>query len=208
MPFPWYKTHHQDISSTLTVTDDDGAGDSHSKLIPVGLDLMLVQSLSEGWNLVSLPFNQSLDKIDVIVKTNGYFYSWSDGIVSDFVFGWSRSSQSYTFNDILEPGEGYWLYSYEDCELWIESFTPVYDEYVTSLESGWNIVSIPFDQPVDKVDILVDDIPWDTSVSNGWISDFVFGWSRAGQSYNFADTFMPGFAYWMFAYQPCTLERT
>jgi len=52
------------------------------------------------------------------------------------------------------------------------------------------------------------DVSWNTAVSNGWISDYVFGWDRSGQSYNFADMFMPGHAYWMYAYQPCTLRRT
>jgi len=167
-----------------------------------------VQSLSEGWNLVSLPFNQSVDKNDMIVKTDGYYYSWSDGVVSDFVFGWDKGTQSYNFASTLEPGEGYWVYSYEDCELWIENITILpEDPYITQLEAGWNIVGVPHNENVSKDNILVDEIPWDDAVTGGIINDIVFGWNRAGQSYTFADTFMPGYAYWMYAYQPCTLKR-
>ena len=193
---------------TLTVTDNYGAASSHSKLIPVGLDLMQMQGLSEGWNLVSLPFNQSIVKDDFIVKYDGYYYSLSDGIISNFIFGWDRNGQSYTFSDVLNSGEGYWAYSYDGCELWIESFSPVYDEYVTDLETGWNLMGIPYYENISKDDILVDDTYWDTAVDNGWVSDFVFGWNRFGQSYNFADTLVPGYAYWIYAYQPCTLKRT
>jgi len=190
----------------LIVTAEDTSYKQVSRVIL--LNGTHIANLSPGWNFISLPFNQSLDKNDVIVKTDDYYYSWSDGIVNDFVFGWDRGTQSYNFASNLEPGQGYWIYSYVDCEFWIESFTPVYDDYITDIETNWNIVSIPFDQPVDKIDILVDDVPWDTAVGNGWISDFVFGWSRAGQSYNFADMFIPGYAYWIYAYQPCTLKRT
>ena len=84
----------------------------------------------------------------------------------------------------------------------------MYDEYVTNLETGWNLVGVPYYENVSKDYILVDDTDWDTAVDNGWISDFVFGWNRDGQSYNFADTLLPGYAYWMYAYQPCTLKRT
>jgi len=80
-----------------------------------------VTTLVDGWNFISLPFNQSLAKSNLIINYNAVSYSWSDavsaGIVNGFIFGWGRSGQAYTFDDILEPGYGYWLYSYENCQL-------------------------------------------------------------------------------------------
>ena len=105
------------------------------------------------------------------------------------------------------PGYGYWIYAYADCEIRAKNISVAPDDYITDLEAGWNIVGVPQDQPVEKDDLLVNNVSWDIAVGNGWISDFVFGWSRSGQSYNFADTFMPGYAYWMYSYQPCTLKR-
>jgi hypothetical protein len=46
---------------------------------------------------------------------------WSDavtsGIISDYVFGWDRNTQSYIFTDTFEPGESYWIYAYQPCVL-------------------------------------------------------------------------------------------
>ena len=65
----------------------------------------------------------------------------------------------------------------------------------------------PYNQPVNKTDVLVNDIDWAIAVSNGWISDFVFGWNRNGQYYELSNQLMPGYAYWMYAYQVCRLKR-
>jgi len=177
-----------------------------------GIENLHVTDLLNNWNFVSLPFNQSVSKTDLIVKYGTLEYTWSEsvsyGYVSDFIFGWDRPGQYYTFNDALEPGYGYWLYAYEPCELWVENITITSDDYITGLEADWNIVGVPHDQPVDKTNILVNDISWADAVTAGSINEYVFGWDRTGQSYNFADTFMPGYAYWVYAYQPCVLKRT
>jgi len=85
-----------------------------------------------------------------------------------------------------------------------QNITITPDDYITDFEAGWNIVGLLCDQPFNKTGILVNDTSWDDAVTAGMINDYVFGLYRLGQSYNFADTFMPGYAYWMYAYQPCT----
>jgi len=172
-------------------------------------------NLIHNWNFISLPFNQSSDKLDIIVKQSGINYSWfnaiSAGIINDFVFGWDRNYQSYKFDDTLEPGYGYWLYAYEDCELWVENISSISDEYVTHLEENWNIVGIPQNQSVNKINIAVNynsgDHTWAEAVSDGIVNDYVFGWNREGQSYSFIDTFEPGDSYWVYASQKCTLKK-
>jgi len=172
----------------------------------------IITNLSNNWNFVSLPFNQSSNKTDIIVEYADANYTWygavTNGYINDYVFGWNRTFQSYNFAYTLEPGYGYWLYAYEPCELWVEKITITPDDYITDLEADWNIVGVPYNRPVNKTDILVNDISWSDAVTAGIINDHVFGWDRSGQSYNFADTFMPGYAYWMYAYQPCTLKKT
>ena len=68
---------------------------------------------------MGVPDDVPVNKTDLIVSYNGFEYNWSDavtaGIVSDYVFGWNCTMQSYTFVDILEPGCCYWMYAYYDC---------------------------------------------------------------------------------------------
>jgi len=176
-----------------------------------GIQQYSITNLKSNWNFISVPFNNSINLSNITVSYNNTKYNWSEAvnlnIINNYLFSWNRISQTYTFSNTLEPGNGNWLYAYKTCELLIENITITSDDYITDIEIGWNIVGVPYNENVSKTDILVNDTDWDTAVGNGWISDFVFGWSRTGQNYNFADTLMPGYAYWMYAYQPCTLKR-
>ncbi len=165
------------------------------------------------WNLISLPFNNTVEKEDVVIDFAGEEYTWSDavtnGYISNFIFDWNRSEQSYSFSTQFKASYGYWLYSYELCELWVENVTlSSSTPYITEVQFGWNLFSVPYDENVSKQGILVNDASWDTAVSNGWISGYIFGWDRSGQQYDFVETFEPGYSYWMYASQPCILERS
>lgn len=171
-------------------------------------------SLSEGWNFVSLPFNQTIPKQNLSIWFNQSFYTWQDavnmGLISDFVFGWNRTSQSFMFTDFLKPGEGYWMYAYNTFELWMQSSaTP--DDYITSLETKWNIVGAPISQPINKTELLLSyngsNYNWSEAVAAGIVNDYIFGWDHSGQSYTFSDVFEPGYCYWMYAFETCTLKR-
>ncbi|MBU0496444.1 MAG: LamG domain-containing protein, partial [Candidatus Thermoplasmatota archaeon] len=77
--------------------------------------------LNVGWNMMSIPLNESIAKENLTVNVDGVNYSWQDavdnGSVLDFVYGWNASTQVYLAVDVLEPGEGYWMYAYESCIL-------------------------------------------------------------------------------------------
>lgn len=168
--------------------------------------------LESNWNLFSLPFNNTLHKEDLLITFQNFSYTWnnatSSGIINDFVFGWNRSNQNYIFADILTPSNGYWLYSYKDsCELWTESNNTNRDEFITDLQIGWNLVSTPFNESINKNSILVNNMNWSTAVANGLINDFIFKWDRAGQFYDFTTIFLPGHGYWLYASQSCELTR-
>jgi agmatine deiminase len=170
-----------------------------------------ISSLYENWNLFSLPFNLSINKTQIIIHHEGTNYTWNDavtsGFVSDFVFGWNRDGQYYTFAEMFEAGYGYWIFAYDDCELWVENIIVEFDDYITDIETDWNIFSIPIDVNLSKDEILVNDVGWSTAVSNGWVNDFIFGWNRAGQYYDFANEFYQGESYWVYASQQCTLKH-
>ncbi len=171
----------------------------------------LVSELSTNWNLISLPFAKSIDKTNLIINTSGVEYSWSDavneGIVSDYIFGWDRSGQSYIIDNVLKPGFGYWFYSFERCELRVENLNVKPRDNITEVESSWNLVSIPETKSLDKTEILVNDINWSDAISAGLVNNYIFSWNRSGQFYEFCDTLEPGQSYWLFASQACLLKR-
>ena len=172
---------------------------------------ILVSNIKRNWNLMSVPINESIDKYDFNLMIDNLSYTWNESVdndfISNFIFGWNRNGQYYDFNNVIIPGYGYWLFSYTNFSLIIEDVQVIVDEFITNLVSGWNTVSIPYQNNVSKIDVLVNDESWDTAVSNGWISDYVFGWDRAGQYYDFADIFIPGDSYWVYASQSCVLKR-
>ncbi len=200
----------------VTVSDGSVVGSKIRTLTVVDSSIEITNLLF-SWNFVSLPFNQSASLGTLLVKYNGCYLNWTqvttyenptnNPLINPYLFGWSRSTQSYIFADMLEPGYGYWVYTYDGCELRAKNISSAPDNYITELEENWNIVGVPYDQPVNKTDILVNDISWSDAVTAGIINDYVFGWDRSGQSYTFSDTFIPGYSYWSYAYQPCTLKR-
>ena len=78
-------------------------------------------SLNENWNLIAIPFNESIVKTDITVTYNETDYNWWDavneGIIVGFIYGWDEIVQGYEFVDVLHPGKGYWMYAYFNCNL-------------------------------------------------------------------------------------------
>jgi hypothetical protein len=193
-----------------------GIDDFHAYIYDCISYSKFVTLLTNNWNFISLPFNQSISKTDLVVSTGGNSYSWnnavSSGIINEYLFGWNRIGQNYIFAETLEPGYGYWIYAYDNCEIWVENVTATLDTYITNLEKNWNIVGVSYDQSVNKNDLTVNyagmDYTWTDAINAGIINDYVFGWDRTGQYYTFANTFEPGKAYWVYSYEDCILSRS
>ncbi len=179
-----------------------------------------VVSLNTNWNKMSLPFNQSVDKTDIIVSYTGTNYSWSDAvtnnIVLNFIYGWNRTNQNYELVDTLEPGYGYWVWAYDNCDLlFMINSTP--DDLITSLHKFWNVIGLPFTTSIVKEDLIihynVTDYSWYEATTDNneeeepLILGFIYEWNRGTQSYVLSDDIEPGFGYWMYAYYECTLKR-
>ena len=204
---------------SLSITDNDGDGDSVSKLVIVGIEINHVQNTSSGWNFISPPFNGTINKNELFVKYDGYFYSWSMAttganptdypIIDTNLFSWDRLLQFYTTETYMYPGYGNWIFSYQSVELWKQvEILPPPDEYITSVQYGWNMIGTAHDELVNKTDILVNGLSWVDAVSSGLIDNNVFGWLRLSQSYILSGALISGESYWVLAYQPCVLRRT
>ena len=77
---------------------------------------------SIGWNLISAPcnYNISLDNLTIIYNNNSY--TWNEAINESLIMRWvytvNRSNGMYETVDKLKPGYGYWIYCYEDVEIY------------------------------------------------------------------------------------------
>jgi len=215
--------------------DDDGIGDTHlpyssSGDILNGGDMRPLAeekpfpkytiSLHEHWNLISLPFNETIDKTNIIVKNNSIYYTLSEaynaGIIVYHIYDWNRTGQTYDMSDTLEPGRGYWMWAYYDCELLLAS-NEVGDGYITDLEVKWNIMGQPYNTTLAKNDLIVHynitDYSWENATGTNneegepLILGFIYGYNRTMQMHELSDDFVPTYGYWMYAFYECTLKR-
>lgn len=80
-----------------------------------------ISELQEDWNLVGSPFYSTISKNNVSIEWNNATYSWSDaintGLITNTVYSWNATIQSYEFTNSFEPEKAYWLYAYEHCKL-------------------------------------------------------------------------------------------
>jgi hypothetical protein len=185
-----------------------------------------ITNLLVGWNFVSLPFNQTITKTNLIVIYGGTEYSWAEAVAAGHVvtsiFLWNRTHtpQQYEETSNLKPGYGYWIYAYHPCELWATDLNPmVSTNYITTLSVKWNIFGVPVNQAVNKTSFIVNylgtDYNWTQATTNnnptgGPIVDKnLFGWNRnTPQGYLLSDILNAGYCYWIYAYYSCILKRT
>jgi hypothetical protein len=81
----------------------------------------LITDLFAEWNFIGLPHDNPVVKENITVYYNGTEYTWEEAvslnIILDFIYNWNSIEQKYEITDILQPGCGYWIYSYYSCTL-------------------------------------------------------------------------------------------
>jgi len=128
-------THRYTTNGTyrvnLTVTDDDGATDTTSKIISVTPSLLAFnKSLPEGWNLISLP----------LVPEDNSTSSVLSSVSHDAVHSFNATSKTWESVTVgrMDPGVGYFVYVTSP-STWTYNGTP-YTSMNVSLEPGLNMV--------------------------------------------------------------------
>jgi len=171
--------------------------------------------LSEQWNLVSLPINESVKKDRIIVNYLGVNYTWQQAVdnstILAFIYRWDATDQTYDYSNVFLPGECYWMYAYKNCTLWVSSRTNNDDDYLTDLYEEWNLVGLPFNRPVNKNNLTITyngtDYTWQQAVDNGIVLGFIYGWVDNTQSYELTEILVPGKGFWIYAYYNCVLRK-
>jgi hypothetical protein len=177
----------------------------------------MIRDMFIGWNFVSMPFNQSIDKTNLFVNYGGTEYNWTeatnisgDPIINPFIYGWDGNT--YVLGDILEAAHGYWIYAYKVCELWATNVSyRAIDGYITNLSVGWSAIGAPVDYNVSKSKLLVyyggSEYNW-TEASNlsgdPIINPFIYYY--IGGSYLGTEELLAGESHWVYAYKECILR--
>jgi len=200
-------------SVSLTVIDDDGKLGIISNIVFVKIH---VTNLGPKWNFFSLTFNQTIIKTNISVIFNGSEYTWEEAvnrnIIVTQIYEWNRTNQNYDWVDFLVPGHGYWIYSYEDCELKAIVETNLTDNnLITDLLSEWNLVGFPDSKKIHKDNISVyydgTTYTWQEAVDGNIVLNFLYLWNESEQNYELSDYLLPGKACWVYAYFDCRILK-
>ena len=171
--------------------------------------------LGDEWNIISAQCYENINKEDITVKNNSIEYTWdeavSDGIILTYLYNFNRTTQNYQFTDTLKPGTGYWMWSFQDCELLIYS-KETGTGHITDLKTEWNIMGTPYNNTIPKTSVNITnntiDYTWQEAVNEGIILGFIYGWDSTNQMYELCEEFTPGGGYWMYSYYSPSLYIT
>ncbi len=94
----------------------------------------------------------------------------------------------------------------------VHQFT-IYDELeITVVRTGWNIISLSFNQTITKADLFViyggQRYTWSQAAAQSIVMDTLYSWSRDTQGYGLAYTLTPGSGYWLYSYHDCQIWAT
>jgi uncharacterized repeat protein (TIGR02543 family) len=240
---PGESTYAKDATVELTAVADPGwtfagwsgdlSGSENPKNITMDTDKSVIATFSSAvdlhitnltgqWNFISIPYNQTISKTNLTIVSGGTDYTWTEattaGLILGFVYEWNRGTQSYQLSDSLKPGQGYWVYAYSACELWLKNVTVLDpDTYITALSTQWNVVGMPDQETVAQENLIIQyngaEYNWSQATTSNnptgspLILGFIYNWTRNTQAYTLSNTLQPGYAYWMYTYKQCVLKK-
>ena len=189
------------------------------------MNTIQITNLSNGWNFIAMPFNQSVDTTAIIMEHNGSEFNWTEAttsnnptnssIVDPNIFGWKRDTQSYYSTSLIKPGYGYWMYCYKPCTLLVKQKINSTDGYITIVTTQWNTIgsNTPESIPLSSLKVTFNSTRYnwtEATTSNNptgspLIDPNIFGWNIS-QNYDISTHLQPGKAYWVYCYQDCIFQ--
>ena len=183
----------------VTAVNDSGFESDYSNEVDTGAASVHIISVTDNWNLISIPSGQESILIEEIL----------DPIMDDIISIWAYSNgawhvydpQNPDFSDLIEiePGKGLWVNMREDAELIISGISPV-DEI--ELAEGWNLVGSGLTASQDMTDTI-----------SSILEDVESVWAYQDGQWKVYDPIYPGFSdlmtmepgkgYWIKTYRQC-----
>ncbi len=186
----------QSGAATITVTVEDGGLDgdldtaadnatfSREFTVRFPTDLMFELTLTDGWNLFSIPIDLDDSSVATVLQ----------GRNTGSVWGWANNK--YTAVTNLAPGQGYWVKL--DGATIIEVTGPPAISTRRVLAAGWNLIGAIGMPPYNDVLLPL------TTVSGDSVNAPFWGWTDA--HYTKQDDLQMGHGYWGFSSGPGTVE--
>ena len=152
-----------------------------------------VWELQEGWNLISTPV--SVDNTDAQTE----LFSQADGRP---VWFWNKDSQRYEVADMIEPGNGYWVFMQNEVQIKVPGeLTPS----TIPVAKGWNLVGVIGNQFIPDPNALSTFEPQPGTDSVVWTWDSAQQKLITVSDKNLQlfrqNTLVPGMGYWVFLKQ-------
>jgi parallel beta-helix repeat protein len=204
-------------------TNGDGLGDTNlpynsSGNILNGGDWHPLISIGNSPPSADFTFSPTYPTTDEIVQFNDTSTD-SDGTIVSWLWDFGDnylSTEQNPRHQFLDSGTFNVTLEVTDDNFGTDSITKQiivtkFDGLITNLYFSWNLVSIPYRQPIDKTDIIVNynntNLTWQQAVDGAIILGFVYSWNVTNQNYGFTDILYPGIGYWIYSYCDCKLIK-
>jgi hypothetical protein len=151
--------------------------------------------INSGWNLISLPlvpenpisFNDIQDESCITIGPLWYWDTRSN----------RPAYKSLNFDNSMSIGEGYWVYSFNECDFMLQGYRFDIGLLGNSgeLATGWNMIGAP--------SRIIEDIEDNDGRCDGLILEGLWGWGD--NQYEGTHTLWPGKGYWIKVSSQCNL---
>lgn len=116
-----------------------------------------ITTIYPGWNIFGIPFNQSTDKVNLLVNSQSWEDAVSDEWVLDFIYDWDSAIQMYGFTSTFDPGFGYWIHATNKTESYIlsKSGSPTFNDFGNDAVWQLNLTAVSNDNNISGAEIII-----------------------------------------------------
>ena len=171
-----------------------------------------ITDLFEGWNYISLPFEESITTDDLLVVFKGKVLSWEEALLEKIIcqdpLTINKVTGAMEMTDFLQPGNGYMIKSQRDhITLLVNQVDlPESESMITPLPLAiWQLFGLPFSHEVTIGDLIFvyrgKEYNFKEAVKQGYVYGVIYNFNRETQRYEFLmdddEILKPGYGYYI-----------